>query len=237
MIIILSPAKTFSKVKHPYLTLPLFDHEANLFVQKLQKRSIKQLMQMMKLSLKLAESVYHDYQTFGHDRYAAIYLYDGQAFKGLDVSSMDLDTLAYMKDHLFILSGLFGLLRPMDGISPYRLDMQDTHLGNLYTFWKPKITTFFHEHLQGDLLINLASYEYSKAIDYPHMVTIDFRQKKDDIIQSIAMYTKKARGMMARLLLEKQIEDLNIIKTLSFDGYQYSLELSDSKTFIFIKAL
>jgi uncharacterized protein len=237
MKIILSPAKTFSKLKHPYMTLPLFDYEANLFVKKLQKRSIKQLMDMMRVSEKIAESVYHDYQIFGHDRYAAIYLYDGQAFKGLNVAHMSLKTKQRMYENLFILSGLYGLLRPLDGISKYRLEMQDKNLGNLYTFWKPKLNAYLNEFLGGDLLINLASIEYSQVITYAPMITLDFRQMKDGKIQSMSMYTKKARGMMARLLLEKEIKDPHEITNLTFDGYTYQKGLSDSTTMIFMKAL
>ncbi len=237
MKLILSPAKTFSKLKHPYRTLPLFDHEANLLVKKLQKRSIKQLMDMMKISEKIAQTVYHDYHIFGHDRYAAIYLYDGQAFKGLDVAHMNLKTKQMMYENLFILSGLYGLLRPLDGISKYRLEMQDKNLGNLYTFWKPKLNAYLNECLRGELLINLASFEYSQVITYAPMITIDFRQVKDGKIQSMSMYTKKARGMMARLLLEREIKDQDEIINLTFDGYIYQKDLSDSKTMIFMKAL
>ncbi|MCR3905671.1 MAG: YaaA family protein [Tenericutes bacterium] len=238
MIILLSPAKTFSKIKVPSENKPLFYKDALLLASKLKKKSLLSIHRKMKISKDLAQNVYDYYQSFSNESLSAIHTYDGYAFKGLDVYSLEQNDLSYMQDHLYILSGLYGLVRPFDGISYYRLEMQDQTLKNLYRFWDKKINIYLKEQHPNELIVNLASHEYSKIIDSTQQVlTISFIQKINGQYKTISMHAKKARGMMARHLIINQTNDKNEIKLITFDGYRYDDTRSDSKTYFFIKEL
>lgn len=238
MIILLSPAKTFSKIKVSSETEPLFHKDATYLISKLKKLSVLSIHRKMKISKDLAQKTYDYYQTFGNESLSAIYAYDGYAFKGLDVFSLNEKALLYMKNHLYILSGLYGLLRPYDGISYYRLEMQDQTILNLYRYWKKKINDYMNQQHPNEWIINLASHEYSKIIEpSKHVLTISFLQKMNGQYKTISMHAKKARGMMAKHLISNPIDDISQIKSITFDGYHYDEHLSNTFEYVFTKEL
>jgi len=234
MKILLSPAKTFSKnAQHQSLSM-CFPKKTLTLVKALKKLSIHQIKEDMNVSLQIAQDVFNYYKNFGTDTYLAISLYDGQAFKGLDVSSMSKDSLAYMNQSLLIMSGLYGLVRPNDGISKYRLEMQDQSIEHLYTYWSLDV----NHYLKDNLIINLASKEYHKLLNPTlDVITIDFLQEKNGHLKSISMYTKLARGMMARYLIDHQLKDILSIKNITMDGYTYNGAYSSEKKLTFTKVL
>lgn len=234
MLILLSPAKTFSKHPIPSPFHIEFKEKTFFLLHKLKKVSIKKLEKEMHISHDIAKTVYGYYQDFGHSSYQALSLFDGQAFKGLDYMSLDLKTKAYAKSHLRIIDALYGLIAPEDGISTYRLEMQEKMIGNLYHYWKKTINDYLKS--QEKVMINLASQEYSQVLsDDLNILTIDFRQTMNGKTKSISMHTKKARGEMARHILMHQIDDRETLKSIQFDGYHFDPSLSDANTFMFIK--
>lgn len=238
MIILISPAKTFAKPITSFESTPIFQNEALSMISKLKKLSVSTLMSKMKISKDLAQKVKNDYMNFGKESSAAIYSYDGYAYKGFDVHHMDSNTLSYLKNHLYILSGLYGMIRPYDGISHYRLEMKDQIIKNLYHFWQPKIKSYLMENHPNELLINLSSAEYSKVIDTSlPMLTLTFYQKTDHELKALSMHVKLMRGKMANHILTHQIESPEQIKEISVDGYHYEKNLSTEQEYVFIKEI
>ncbi len=238
MIILISPAKTFAKTITSFETTPIFENDALSMISKLSKISVANLISKMHISKDLAQKVKHDYLYFGKVKSSAIYAYDGYAFKGFDVLHMDQKTLSYLNEHLYILSGLYGIVRPYDGISVYRLEMKDHILKNLYHFWKPKIKKYLLETHRDELFINLASSEYSKVIDPKiPVLSISFYQRKDSKLKAISMHVKLMRGKMANYLLTHQINNKELIKDISIDGYLFDAKQSTENEYVFIKEI
>jgi cytoplasmic iron level regulating protein YaaA (DUF328/UPF0246 family) len=236
MIILMSPAKTFSKTKNSGLSHPYFLNDTQSLVKKLKKLKINDLENMLNISKNLAIDTYQMYQNFDQEKYAAIYLYDGQAFRGLDIYSFNKDQLTYLNDHLYILSGLYGILKPLDNISKYRLDIKDHILNNLYHYWSKKIDLYLNQYHSDELIINLASNEYSRVLNKnKNIITIDFAQEVNGKTKSISMHTKLARGMMVNQLIKLRINKIDDIKKISFDGYYYNEYLSSESKLIFLK--
>ena len=236
MIIILSPAKTFSKLKTTSNQVPYFQSEALSLIKSLKKKKVVEFMESMKISENLAHDVKNYYLHFEEHQLSAIHTYDGQAFKGFDVNTMSNDLLLKANDHLYILSGLYGLLKPLDQISYYRLDIKDNIVKNMYSFWKKRIEKYLNEFHHDELIVNLASSEYSRVLPKDmKMITIDFLQIQNGKHKSISMFVKKMRGMMARYLIEHDINDIEDMKKIELDGYLYNPEKSSNQVLIFSK--
>ena len=236
MIIFLSPAKTFSKSITSCNQMPIFYKDALLIANKIKRISISNLAQQMHISVNLAKETKAYYQAFGTNQTCAIYAYDGYAFKGFDIGSIDKQMLPYLNDHLYILSGLFGLVKPLDCISPYRLDIKDKTIKNLYAFWQPKIYHYLNENHKDQLLINLASGEYSQVLDQRlNFITISFYQIVNGEYRSISMHVKFMRGRMANYLLTHKIDHTDQIRLITLDGYTYDPSKSDLSTISFSK--
>lgn len=234
MKILLSPAKTFSKNPIQESASCLFPKESSILVNRLKKLSLKDIEDGMRVSPQIAKSVYTYYENFDCETYQAWSLYDGQAFKALDATTIDSKHFDYVREHLLIMSGLYGLVRAFDGISKYRLEMQDKTIKDLYQFWKKPI----HDFLADEWIINLASHEYSKILSPRlNILTIDFMQTLNGQTKSISMHTKKARGMMARYLITHQITHAINIKSFCEDGYSFSKDLSSDTHFVFKKVI
>lgn len=178
--------------------------------------------------------------------YPALFLFQGDVYQGLDAKNWDQKTLHYAQDHLRILSGLYGLLKPLDAIQPYRLEM-GTRLENpagktLYDFWKHAVTHALNQQLaeqKNPVLINLASIEYvkvvdEKTLDYP-IITINFYEKKNDRLKMIGIHAKKARGAMARFLMQHQSENLSCLKEFKELGYKFHAPTSSERHFDFVR--
>jgi cytoplasmic iron level regulating protein YaaA (DUF328/UPF0246 family) len=245
MLILLSPSKTLdfkSASITPLNSQPLFPKEVAELVRHLRKQSTSQLEELMNINRKLAWLNQERFALWKPEfttanAHPAIFSFKGEVYHGLDITSMQVDEVEYSQKHLRILSGLYGVLRPLDLIQPYRLEMGTSfHFGkyaDLYHYWKQKITRQITADLKesgSNLLINLASHEYSSSIDLKKMkakiVAPQFLENKNDSYKMITVYTKKARGMMTRYILEYRINCEEDLQGFSSDGYCFNSHLS-----------
>jgi cytoplasmic iron level regulating protein YaaA (DUF328/UPF0246 family) len=219
-------------------TQPVFLNRSELLVAKLRKFSTPKLMDFMEISEKLADLNRHRYKEWQlpfttDNARQALWAFTGDVYDGLDAGSLQKRDIQYAQKHLRILSGLYGLLRPLDLIQPYRLEMgrplETPGAKNLYEFWRDAITDTLNSEKEG-LLVNLASQEYSKAIDTrkleKEIVSPVFKDEKNGRLKVISFHAKKARGAMARYLIENRIADLDGILGFASDGYAYNPDLS-----------
>ena len=243
--ILLSPAKSLdweSKLPEIEFSEPQFVKEAERLSKELKKKSKRSLSKLMNLSDALAELNWSRNQQFvwpqspGSSR-PAIYSFNGDVYQGFDIASFPKERVNQMQEQLRILSGLYGLLRPLDLIQAYRLEM-GTNLRvntrkNLYEFWKKKLTDQLNAEVgEGDLVINLASKEYFSALDArkirAQIITPQFRELKNGKLQMVSFFAKQARGMMARFILEEGISSPEDLLAFDREGYGYSEEHSKS---------
>jgi cytoplasmic iron level regulating protein YaaA (DUF328/UPF0246 family) len=238
MKMVISPAKSLKldfQLPTTKFTLPNFSNEANLINGLLKKKTSKALSELMHLSEKLALLNWERNQSFNsHEsstKRQAIFTFNGDVYQGLDPYTLSSEKIEQMQNKLRILSGLYGLLRPLDLIQPYRLEMGTnfsigTHK-NLYDFWKDKTTQQLNlEMEEGELFVNLASNEYFSVIDIKKLVakivTPQFKDFKNGKLKIISFFAKKARGMMVRHLVDINAKTIEDIKTFNSDGYSYS---------------
>ena len=178
--------------------------------------------------------------------YPASMMFDGEVYRGLEASSMSAGALVWSQNHLAILSGLYGLLRPLDAVSPYRLEMGSrlkTNRGNsLYEFWGEQIAVRINDILSGHkekIVVNLASKEYTKSISMKALnaefVECKFMEERDGTLKILSVYAKKARGLMARYMMENQIESVDELKGFDVDGYSYRQEPSSDRVLVFAR--
>ena len=252
MITLLSPAKTLdfdSALPSVEATEPSFVSESTQLITKLRTLSKKKVASLMNLNKDLTELNVMRYQEWepefnSSSSRPAVLTFSGEVYRGLKAREMNHDDLVFAQDHLRILSGLHGLLRPLDRIRPYRLEM-GTRLPvrrkkNLYEFWSDKITAAANEALEAsgtDVLINLASNEYSKAIDLSkikgRVITPIFKNEKNGEYKVVMTYAKHARGAMANFIIKNRINDAESIK--AFEDYVYSPSMSTETEWVFIK--
>ncbi len=239
MKILLSPAKSLdmtSELPTTRGTQPRFLETTEKIHKKLERLSTKKLSELMGISQKLAELNYHRNQEFQEihskeNSRPAMFMFDGDVYSGLDAYSIPMEKLDAAQESLRILSGLYGILRPLDSVQPYRLEM-GTKLSvqqkkDLYEIWRKKITdSLNNEMMEGELMVNLASQEYSKAIDFKKMKSLVispvFKDLKNGELKIISFFAKKARGSMARFILDKSLNSLEELKNFDSIGYGFS---------------
>lgn len=240
MKIIISPAKTFKirKIKNKNCDC-LYESKKNELVSIIKEKSIEELKKLWKCSDKIAGESYNLYQNFDEaPKGCAILSFDGIQYQYMDVNSLDEKHLEYLEEHLRILSGLYGILRPLDEISKYRLDFEDK-LINLYEFWENEI----RNHFKSEEIIDLASKEYGQNI-YKYLdktpVKIDFKEEvfvEGDIkLKTKATPSKILRGRMVNYMARNNVEDIEQLKKFSCDGYNYSEDYSDINKLVFVKS-
>jgi uncharacterized protein len=255
MIVLLSPAKIQNFKPEPFLmegTQPLFLKEAEQLVAQIRSLSISGLAEMLHINFDLARlnaerlSIWKRPFTSSNAK-PTVQVFNGEVFHGLDIRSFPAEMLPYLQVHLRIFSGLYGLLRPFDLIQPYRLDFGDSFKTsdgqNLYQYWSKKITTSLNKALdetQGPrIVLNLASGEYIKGIDKKKLkatiVDVDFLQFQPQGYKTIVVYTKKARGMMTRFVLEHQIQDTDSLKAFDSEGYLWHPGMSSETKITFTR--
>lgn len=253
MKIIISPAKSLDfKTELPTknFSIPNFLSESKKINELLKKKSQSELKSLMSISEKLAELNWNRNNTFKtpfniENARPSIFTFNGDVYSGLDAFSLSMDQLNQAQKSLRILSGLYGLLKPLDLIQPYRLEM-GTKLNvegslNLYGFWKNKITNKLNDELnENEFFVNLASNEYSSAIDRKllktTMISPSFKDMKNGKLKIISFYAKKARGMMVRYILDNEINNLEDLRGFDYGGYSYSSEESEKmKELVFIR--
>ena len=250
MKVLLSPAKSLdfkSQLPTEKNSALCFEKEADYLNSILKRKSPKDLSELMGVSSKIAELNYernHDWSLPFTNKNArqAVYAFSGDVYKGLDAYSIDNDKIDFMQSTVRIISGLYGLVKPLDLIQPYRLEM-GTKISfdnnrNLYDYWKEKITNKLNSELsENEPVLNLASNEYFKAVDSKviksDIYSANFKQFKNGDYKTIAIFSKKARGMMTRYIIENNITDISSLKLFNCDGYAYHESLSSGKELIF----
>jgi len=252
MKIVISPAKSLNFEKQlPTLnyTEPQFLKQATIIQDTLRKKKPKQLSELMDISEKLAELNWQRNQEWStpftlENARQAIYAFDGDVYTGLDVYGLANDKLAVLQDKLRILSGLYGLLKPLDLMQAYRLEMGTSlPIGknkNLYEFWKKTITKSLNDELEKcELFINLASNEYFSAVDVKALkvpvITPEFKDYKDGKLKMISFFAKKARGMMVRYIIDTNAETIDDLKGFNYEGYAFDANLSKGTTLVFTR--
>lgn len=253
MKIIISPAKSLdltSKLPIDRGTQPRFLETTQQIHKKLARTSKSGLSELMGISDKLAALNYQRNQEFEENHTKensrpAMYLFAGDVYIGLDAYSLPAEKLEEAQNSLRILSGLYGILRPLDLIQPHRLEM-GTKLPvrrkkDLYGVWREKVTDSLNKELgKEELLVNLASEEYSKAVDFKKIkspvVSPIFKDLKNGKLKIISFFAKKARGSMARYILDKEIHDIEGLKRFESDGYRFSeTETKKKNTLVFVR--
>jgi cytoplasmic iron level regulating protein YaaA (DUF328/UPF0246 family) len=252
MIVILSPAKSIDNSRKSIISTHsdvCFPNEADVLMTKLKKLKPKKIAELMDISHDLAELNFQRYQQWQSaaepfEPFQAMFGFNGEVYRGLDALSMKKSEVEFAQNHLRILSGLYGILKPLDLISPYRLEM-GTSLPisakhkNLYAFWGDKIANKLNDELHGEALINLASQEYFKAVNFKKIksaiITPSFLDAKGGEYKSIQVYAKKARGLMARYIINNRIQKPEDILSFDTDGYSYNERLSTATSWIFTR--
>lgn len=255
MIVLLSPSKTLdmSPVEPPLpVSQPTFLEDSRVLIDQLKDISEPELQKLMGISPKLAALNHERFNGFQfpftpRNAKPAIYAFKGDVYEPLTLGSYSADDLAYANDHLRILSGLYGLLRPLDLMQPYRLEM-GTGLRNargkdLYGFWGVKITQAINDALtphKDHLVINLASQEYFKAVQPSRLegtlLTITFLDQKGvSEPKVVGLYAKQARGLMADFIVRQRIATIEGLKLFNDNNYRFNPALSDDATLVFLR--
>ena len=245
MKIIFSPSKEMReenifKNKKIEFTESKFKDKTNILIGILKEKSLSEIENIMKLKGKLLNKTYKDIQDYDKLKFIpAISMYYGVSFKELNLKDYSEKSLEYLKNNLLILSALYGVLLAFDLVKKYRLDMTMSIIDKgLYNFWKKDINDYISNILSKDeVLLNLASGEFSKLIDNKKisMINIDFKEEKDGAYKSVSTYSKKARGQFLNYLIKNQIANLEDIKKIKLDGYSLNKDLSDEKNLIFTR--
>ena len=252
MKIVISPAKSLNFEK----ALPTSDFSDSLFLKEsrqvhkvLKQKSPKDLSDLMDISDKLADLNWQRNQDWKtpftpENTRPAVFAFDGDVYTGLDAYSIPIEKIAVLQDRLRILSGLYGLLKPLDLIQAYRLEMgTKLPIGeskNLYEFWKPVIAKALNKELQkGELFVNLASNEYFSAVDVKALkvpvITPEFKDYKDGKLKIISFFAKKARGLMVRYIIDTNAETVDDLKGFDYEGYRFDANLSKGNNLVFTR--
>ena len=245
MKIIFSPSKEMREEnifenKKIEFTESKYKDKTNILIGILKEKSLSEIENIMKLKGELLNKTYKDIQDYDKLKYIpAISMYYGVSFKELELEDYSEKSLKYLKNNLLILSALYGVLLAFDLVKKYRLDMTMSIIDKgLYNFWKKDINDYISNILNKDeILLNLASGEFSKVIDNKKisMINIDFKEEKDGAYKSVSTYSKKARGQFLNYLVKNQIANLEDIKKIKLDGYSLNKDLSDEKNLIFTR--
>lgn len=254
MLIVISPAKALdfkTPATSSEFTLPEMLDDSEKLLVKLRKMSPKQLSDLMKISPALGELNFTRYQTWQQpftpkNAKQSILAFNGAVFLGLDAPSLSEEKLLKLQSKLRILSGFYGVLKPLDLIQPYRLEMgtklKIQRSADLYAFWKSKIVIKVKEALAesgSNILVNLASNEYYKSIDTKKLdceiVTPEFKDLKNGKYKMIAIYAKRARGLMTRFIIENDIENIENLQAFDLEGYVFNPRLSSDAKPVFTR--
>ncbi len=254
MLIVISPAKTLdfdTPPKTKTFTRPDYLDESQILIDRLRQMCSLDIMELMKVSSKIAELNFDRYEQwhtpFDPDNAKqAILAFKGDVYTGLEAETFKAADFKFAQQHLRILSGLYGLLRPLDLMQAYRLEMGtrlDTERGrNLYEFWGSTITEGLNRQLKkirSGHLINLASNEYFKAVRPKELdaeiITPAFKDYKNGEYKMLGVYAKKARGMLSRFIIHNRLTDPEDMKAFNEDGYRFNKQASSGNTWVFTR--
>lgn len=252
MKIVISPAKSLNFQKElptTQFTQPSLLKESKKVHAVLKQKTPAELSQLMAISDKLADLNWQRNKAWktpfnSSNARPAVYAFDGDVYTGLDAYSIPMEKLDVLQERLRILSGLYGVLKPLDLMQAYRLEM-GTKLpigenNNLYDFWKSTVTASLNKELKkGELFVNLASHEYFSVIDTKALkvpvITPDFKDYKDGKLKMISFFAKKARGMMVRYIIDTNAETIDDLKGFNYEGYQFDANLSKGNNLVFTR--
>ena len=254
MLIVISPAKTLDfKSRSPLhkATQPRFLEQSQLLMNTLRDFDPEQLSALMAISPRLGELGWQYNLNWtppfnkGNAKQALL-AFRGEVYRGLDADSFSEDDFDYAQKHLRILSGLYGLLKPLDLIQPYRLEMgtslRNVRGRNLYEFWGDRITAALSVELQKQatpVLLNLASEEYFRAVCPKQLagevITPHFKERKGDAYKVVSIYAKRARGLMSAYIVKNRIDDVDALKNFAVAGYRYNAALSQVRDWVFTR--
>lgn len=254
MLILLSPAKTldFSKSLFKRFTIPEFFDDAWILAKELKKLSEKDIVKLMNVSEKIAKINFDRFQDFEKkisldNAKQAIFAYKGDVYRPIPIEKYNEKDLDFMQNHVRIISGLFGIVRPLDLIEPYRLEMRielkTAKAKNLYEFWEDKITQSVNNTLKAqndEIVLNLASQEYFSAVNRKQIkgkiIDIYFKEKRGKDYKIFGILAKKARGMMTDFVTRNRIENLEKVKDFDKEGYKFNEKMSSADNFVFIRS-
>ena len=252
MLVVISPAKRldWTDTRDP-LTQPEFGADANRLAKTARNLTLGNLQKLMDLSPDLARLNRDRFKTFEAEpaqdlTRPAVFAFAGDTYIGLEAKTLDEDEITWAQDHLRILSGLYGLLRPLDAIQPYRLEMGSrlsTRRGkNLYEFWRDTISKKLNaqaEAVETDTLVNCASQEYFGAVDPKalklRVITPVFMELKGGKPKIVSFFAKKARGSMARFMIQNRLTDTEAIKDFDLGGYKFEPDMSEGDKWVFLR--
>lgn len=241
MQVIFSPAKKqeYGAWQEDYVNEPMFKDQVAMLIEYLATLSSNDISSMMSVSSDLAELNYNRFQKFEPNNWdvsntgPALLSFKGDAYKSLDADRLSKTDLLWADKHVFILSGLYGLLRPLDPIQYYRLEMKtklkNYQYKNLYDFWGDTLKN----KLANDVIINLASSEYFKATRLKNAITIDFKEPYNSGFKTIGLKAKRARGLMLRYIIQNRIQDPQKLQEFR-GGYRFNHEMSNNQNWVFI---
>ena len=250
MKIILSPTKTLQfhpSFKGETTSELLFFPEASKIMKSLHKLKVDEIKDLMGISSKIAEECYAwnkewlDNHENNSNLFPAISMFSGEVYRSFDYASLTPNELALANDRILILSGLYGVLRPLDLVSPYRLEMKTKYnwkkdCSTLYQFWSDRPSNLLKE---SPIIVNLASQEYFAALDTKkikgRIITPVFKEKQNGTLKMVMMYAKNARGKMARFLIQNELSDINDLKKYNVDGYSYDPIHSSEDEWCFVR--
>ncbi len=244
MIGIISPAKNMQEVDRDDLELsvPVYLEETKEIYKELEKMQPWDIQSLMKVNERIATQAFLDYQALKKEKKgsAAILSYDGLVFKNIKAEELSKEQLNYANQHVRILSGFYGVLKPLDEIHPYRLEMAcplKIHGKSLYGFWNRRLADEIFQ--TGEVIVNLASGEYAKAVQkyaepYDRWIDVEFLNLRDGKLRTITAWAKMARGRMIRYMIDHEINDPNELKAFEFQGYTFEEALSAENQFVFV---
>ena len=254
MISLLSPAKTLdydTPERIEETTIPRFTLEANRLIRILKKKSKDEIKDLMHLSDALAKLNRDRYRNFkkeytNDNSKSAIHAFRGDVYLGLDAATLGKEDLEFANQHVRILSGLYGVLLPFDKMQPYRLEMgtrlENKKGTNLYHFWGDSISKALNKDLKeqdSDIILNLASKEYFKAVDKKKLkarvIDVDFREEENGELKFKSFFAKKARGLLARYIVKNKIDDIESLYGFDYENYRISEEHSTDSRLMFIR--
>lgn len=252
MKVLLSPAKAIDmtkKVNTDTISTPVFMDDAEYLMNKMSKFSARKIGEMMHLSSDLSELNFDRNQNWksisdqNNENAQAIGMFNGEVYRGFDALSLTKAELNYTQETIRILSGLYGILKPLDVIYPYRLEMGTSWAitpkrKGLYNYWGSKISTLLNEE-ESEVIVNLASNEYFKATNIKalkaRIITPIFKDFKNGEYKMIMVFAKQSRGKMARYIVDNKITDPELLKGYDLDGYRYDENLSERDSWIFTR--
>lgn len=256
MLIVVSPAKTLdydTPPKTKTFTLPDYLDDSAELIHRMREFSSLDISELMKVSTKIADLNFDRFEAWNKkftekNAKQAVLAFKGDVYTGLDAESFTAKDFKFAQKHFRMLSGLYGLLRPLDLMQPYRLEMGtklSTERGkNLYEFWGSEITDGLNKQLKkikSDYLINLASNEYFKAVKPKELkgeiITPAFKELKNGDYKMIGVYAKKARGLLSRYVIQNQLSDIEDIKSFDVEGYKYNQKLSKDNSWVFTRKI